>query len=215
MAIKIKNLKVKTKNNILKLKTIKPEIRYLKEMREVLYDKKWAKKASNFEVYYMYRGVKEKNGLRYDITVIPPRRLGREFPKTKGHQHIKKYPELFIVLEGKALFLMQKINPSFKDVVEDVYVVEAKKNKAVIAPPFYAHITINPTKRTLKVANWLSKKCQNLYDLFEKNQGACYFALAQKSKIKWVKNNHYQKVPKLRFEKPLKKIPKNLDFLKK
>lgn len=39
---------------------VKPEIRYLNDMKMVLYDQKWAKKAPDFEVYYMYRGVKKK-----------------------------------------------------------------------------------------------------------------------------------------------------------
>jgi len=29
-------------------------------MKEVLYDQKWAKKSPNFELYYMYRGVKPR-----------------------------------------------------------------------------------------------------------------------------------------------------------
>lgn len=35
-----------------KLKTIKPDVRYLNDMRQVLYDQKWAKKAPNLELYY-------------------------------------------------------------------------------------------------------------------------------------------------------------------
>jgi glucose-6-phosphate isomerase len=64
------------------------EIRYLDDMRTVLYDKAWARTAPNFEVYYMERGLEEKDGLRYDITTIPPKMLGQEFVKTKGHYHI-------------------------------------------------------------------------------------------------------------------------------
>ena len=36
-------------------------VRSLSEMREVLYDQKWAKKTPNFNIYYVWRGVKEKN----------------------------------------------------------------------------------------------------------------------------------------------------------
>jgi len=45
------------------LKKRKPDVRFLYDMKEVLYDRKWAKKASNLELYYMYRGIKKKNGL--------------------------------------------------------------------------------------------------------------------------------------------------------
>ncbi len=190
------------------LKKRKPDVRFLYDMKEVLYDQKWAKKASNLELYYMYRGIKKKTGLRYDITVIPPKMLGKEFVKTKGHKHSKKYGEVYIVLEGQVIYLIQKYK---KNKIEDVYAVRAKKGGSIIVPPYYSHITINPSKKELIEANWLCEKCKNIYTLFEKKQGACYYYL----KNGWVKNKNYGSVPKLRFEKPLKRTPKNLDFLKK
>jgi len=36
------------------------EIRYLRDIKEVLYDKKWAKNAEDIELYYMNRGVNKK-----------------------------------------------------------------------------------------------------------------------------------------------------------
>jgi len=182
------------------------EVRYLNDMREVLYDQKWAKSAPNFELYYMYRGIKEKDGLRYDITVIPPRMLGKEFVKTKGHEHSGKFGEIYNVISGKALYLIQKRKGNK---IEDVYWVKAKKGEWVIVPPGYSHITINPSKKILKEANWIAENCKNIYDLFEKNQGACYYH----TDGGWVRNKNYKSAPKLRFKKPLKKMPSNLNFL--
>ena len=191
------------------LKNKKPDIRFLYDMKEVLYDRKWAEKASNLELYYMYRDIKRKNDLRYDITVIPPKMLGKEFVKTKGHDHSGKYGEVYTVLEGQAVYLIQKYK---KNKIEDVYAVKARKGESIIVPSYYGHITINPLqKKELVEANWLYEKCKNVYNLFEKKQGACYYYL----KSGWVKNKNYGSVPKLRFEKPLKKIPEDLDFLKK
>jgi len=187
---------------------VKPDIRFLNDMKEVLYDQKWAKQAPNFELYYMYRGVKKKNGLRYDITIIPPKMLGQEFVKTKGHGHSAKYGEVYIVLKGQAFYLMQKY---VGHKIDDVCAVKAKKGDAVIIPPHYGHITINPSKnKELKEANWLCEDCQNVYDLFIEKQGACYYFTREG----WIKNEKYGKVPKLRFEKALKALPKNLGFLK-
>ncbi|MDO8436360.1 MAG: glucose-6-phosphate isomerase family protein, partial [bacterium] len=169
-------------------------------------DKKWAKTAPNLELYYMQRGVKKKDGLRYDITVIPSKMLGKEFVKTKGHEHSENYGEIYTVLEGTALYLVQE----YKDKkIKDVYAVKAKKGEAVIIPPGYGHVTINHAKKKLVEANWLDEKCKNVYDLFVKNEGACYFY----TKNGWIKNKNYKFAPKLRFEKPLKKAPKNLNFL--
>ncbi|PIR72695.1 MAG: glucose-6-phosphate isomerase [Candidatus Nealsonbacteria bacterium CG10_big_fil_rev_8_21_14_0_10_36_24] len=194
------------------------EIRYLYDMKEVIYDRKWLRTAPNLELYYMYRGLKEKNGLRYDITIIPAKMVGKEFVKTKGHEHIGKYGEVYVVLEGEAIYLMQKRE---KDIIKDVYAVKAKKNDIVVILPDYGHVTINPWQKALKMANWMAKEVKSDYKPIQKMQGACYFAVAQKSeskeqsaKLKWIKNKNYKKVPKLRFEKPLKSMPKNLDFLK-
>ncbi len=189
------------------LKSKKPEIRFLNDMREVLYDKEWLRKAKNFEVYYMYRGLKKKAGLRYDITIIPPRMLGKEFTKTKGHYHIDDFPELYIVLSGQAIYLMQKVKG---ETIEDVYGVRAKKGEAVIIPQGYGHVTINPSDKSLKMANWIKDEGKSDYQPIEKMQGTCYFY----TKSGWQKNKNYKKVPPLRFEKPLESIPENLNFLK-
>ncbi|HDZ54803.1 MAG TPA: glucose-6-phosphate isomerase [Candidatus Nealsonbacteria bacterium] len=184
----------------------KPEIRFLNDMKRVVYDQEWLKKTANFEIYYMYRGIKTKGELRYDITEIKTKMLGKEFPKTKGHEHLKTFQEVYKVLKGKAIFLFQKYR---NKTIEDVYAVRAKIGAIVIVPPYYGHITINASKEELKIANWISKKCKNSYNLFEKRQGACYYY----TRSGWIKNKNYKKVPKLRFKKSLKKMPKNLDFL--
>lgn len=168
-------------------------------MKNVLYDQQWAKQAPNFELYYMYRGVKKKDGLRYDITTIFPRMLGQEFVKTKGHGHKRTDNEIYVLLKGQAIYLIQK---STGNKVEDVYAVKAKKGNVVVIPSYYSHVTINPSKKeTLKEANWVRETCQNVYDDFIKKQGACYY-FTEKG---WIKNKKYGRVPKLRFEKPLKK----------
>jgi glucose-6-phosphate isomerase len=189
------------------LKNLNPDVRRLSGLKNVAYDKKWLKTAPNFEVYYMYRGVKKKSNLRYDITIIPSRMLGQEFTKTKGHCHPKKFGEVYIVLEGKAFFLMQKCRNSH---IEDIYAVRAKKGEVVVIPPKYGHITINPGKKILKTANWVSPKFKSIYGPIEKQGGTGYFFTTKG----WIKNQNYRKVPKLRFEKPLKNLPRDLDFLK-
>ena len=172
-------------------------------MKEVLYDKEWTKNAPNFELYYMYRGIKEKDDLRYDITIIPPRMLGKEFVKTKGHYHIGNYGELYKVLAGLALFLIQDKE------VKNIYFFRAKRGEFVLIPPNFGHTTINPSSKTLKVANWTSKKCKSDYKSIEKKRGFCYYYTI----CGWIKNKNYKKIPKLRSKKPLKKMPKSLDFL--
>jgi len=197
MEIKIQNEKLSKKPDL---------VRYLNEMKSVLCDKKWLETAENFPVYYVWRGVKWEGNLRYDITIIPPRMLGKEFPKTKGHHHLGHFQELIQVLEGKAFYFAQ--GGKSKN-VKKCYAVEAKKGDFLIIPPDVEHLTINPGEKNLVMANWMYNKVKSDYSLFEKLQGACYYY----TKSGWIKNKNYKKVPKLRFKKPLKKMPKNLDFL--
>jgi len=94
------------------------------------------------------RKIKEK-GLRYDITIIPPNKLGMEFVKTAGHYHPflpgskMTYPELYEVLEGEAHYLLQRREQERgTERITDVVVVKAKKGDKVIIPPNYGHVTI-------------------------------------------------------------------------
>lgn len=183
--------------------------RRLNDIKNVLCDQQWAKTSLNFEVYFMHRGVKRKNGLRYDITIMPPRLLGKEFPKTKGHEHLGNYGELYITLKGEAIYLLQKYK---NGEIEDVYAIRAGKGDAVIIPPKYGHITINPSrKEELKTANWTDEKSRHNYNVIDKKHGACYYYTIEDG---WIKNKNYKRVPRLRFQRPLKSIPKDLTFLR-
>jgi len=193
-----------------KAKKTVPEIRSLKEMQPVLYDQKWFKQVKNpgkTAVYYIFRKIKKENNLRYDITVIPGKMLGREFPKTKGHRHIGKIPELVKILQGKAIYLFQK---SEGKNIKNCYIVKAQKNDIVIIPLGYDHLTINPSKNKLVMANWILEKAKNDYSFFDRLEGACYYY----TKNGWVKNENYKKIPKLKTKKPLKSMPESLEFLK-
>jgi glucose-6-phosphate isomerase len=191
------------------LTKLTPDIRRLNDMREVLADKNFAKTAEDTELYYMYRGIEEKDGLRYDITVVSAKMLGDEFNKTKGHYHVGAWQEVYTVLEGQVIYLLQKRDSSGN--IEDAYFVNAKKGDFVIMPPFYGHVTINPSEtQDLKMANWISPDCKSDYSDFVNLSGACYYY----TKTGWLKNSNYKSTPALREIQPLKNIPQNLDFLK-
>ena len=201
------------------LTKLTPDVRYLDDMRGVLYDKDFAKNSPNDELYFMYRKIKNENGLINNITVTPAKILGSEFAKTKGHVHIGNFQEIYTVLEGQAIYLMQKGDGNK---IEDVYAVKAERGESVIIPKGYGHITINPSKtETLKTGDWTSENCKSDYSLFENMQGACYYYAEQcpasskgSCEAMWIKNENYKSVPPLRFEESLKSIPENLNFLK-
>lgn len=191
------------------LSNLKPDVRHLNDMREVLADRDFAKNSPDIDLYYMYRGLEEKDTIRYDETIIPAKMLGSEFVKTKGHYHVGAYQEIYTVLDGEAIFLMEKRDEN--NDIKDVYAVSAKKGDFVIIPSFYGHVTINPSKnKDLKTANWSFSGYKSDYSVYEKMQGACYYYTTNS----WVKNENYKLVPPLRQEKPVKSLPKDLSFLK-
>lgn len=193
---------------------VNPDVRRLSDMVEVVYDKDWLNTISNKEdiiLYYMYRDlalddadrkVMRKEHLRYDITIIPPRKLGCEYVKTAGHLHPNvpgtnlSYTEIYEVLEGRAHYLLQKSEAGY---VEDVVLVEAEKGDKVIIPPNYAHVTINPTQTELKMANWVSDRFSSIYEPIKERRGASYFELVDDS---FIRNENYDDIPPLRRIKP-------------
>lgn len=207
------------------------EIRTVADMEPVAYDRKWiAYHDKNSPAYYMFRDLwrkpsdrdlMKKAGVRYDITVIPPMKMGMEFVKTYGHGHPRppgsrhSYPELYEVLEGEAHYLIQNSGRR----VDDVIVIRAKKGDSVLVPPDYEHVTINPSGRALKMANLVAEFSSD-YSRIKKMGGAAYFELLGR---KWVKNPAYGELPEITFIKPAKKFgrdiyrmirnPGSLDFL--
>jgi glucose-6-phosphate isomerase, archaeal len=135
------------------------------------------------------------NGLRYDITVIPPRKICGEFVKTKGHYHTANpaghgFPEIYEVLEGRAHYLLQRED------MTDIVLVDATAGDVVVVPPGYGHVTINPTiNQTLHMANIVSGRFESDYRKYVEGKGAAYYELADGT---FVKNRSYGKVPPLR-----------------
>jgi len=182
------------------------ENRFVKDLKPILFDQNWVKTVPDFKVYSVERGIKFKDSLRYDETVIYPRLLGQEFPKTKGHEHPKEYRELIKVLKGEAVFLLQNDQ---KDKIEDIYFIKVKRGQAIISPTGYSHTTINASKKDLKIGTWIEDVSPSDYGNIEKHHGFGYYLTSSG----WQKNKKYKTLPKLREEKPLQSYPKDLNFL--
>jgi glucose-6-phosphate isomerase len=180
-----------------------PDVRRLFDMKEVIYDQSWLHGAENFELYYMYRDLylsradRElllSQGLRYDITIIPPHMLGREYIKTAGHYHplvpggSVTYPELYEVLEGEALYLLQNNDLS------DVIAIHASAGDKVVVPPGYGHVTINRSNKTLKMANFVERNFASLYEPYRQRSGGAYFF----TRDGWMKNERCPEAAQLR-----------------
>lgn len=133
----------------------------------------------DFDAYYMYRDIYKAEGMRFDITVIPAGSLGSECPKTFGHYHPKssdefEYAEVYQVLHGKALFILQKKN---SDGSVNVTMVDAEKGDVLLFPPGYGHVSINKGEEELILSNLVYTHFDSEYNYFKENQGAAYYYL--------------------------------------
>ncbi len=185
--------------------------RRVSDMKPVLLDERFANESNGSDVIYtMFRNsvdpehndIFENHGIRYDVTVMEPYDLGREYCKTFGHYHpmsedgINYYPELYEVISGKATFLLQKMDGNN---VMEVMLIDADANSKVLFPPGYGHITINRGKEKLIVANLVSPNFQSNYGDIEKNRGGAVYVIAGGTIIQ---NPFYHRITVNRFEAP-------------
>ncbi len=182
------------------LPLINPNYRTAEEISKVLAD---PSSICAGPVYEMFREVAicdedrrwlSSHTIRYDITRIPYKAFGSECVKTKGHYHPPspdgcQFPEIYEVLEGKALYLLQK------DDISDVILIEAGKGDLILIPPGYGHVTINPGPETLLMANLVNSTFSSVYIPYEEKQGAAYYVFSDDI-IK--PNPKYKELPELR-----------------
>lgn len=192
---------------------IKPDIRYLEDMQEVLYsgddgadtgngddsgggksvEKTERGQEPRRELYFMFRDLHlpehralfREKGVRYDITVIAPGTIGREYVKTAGHYHPLKpgteytYPEVYEVLYGEAHYLFQKpveLNNPEKG-LEEVFIVAAGPGDKVLIPSGFGHVTINPGSGFLVMSNLVADNFASVYEPLREMGGAGYCQL--------------------------------------
>lgn len=184
-----------------------PAVRTIDQMKEVLVD---SSVSSPKELYYMYRDMYcakdmdtiKENKIRFDVTVIKPGMLGKEFMKTAGHYHPGSYPELYEVVYGEALCLQQRADKYDPKKIKEVIAVKAKQGQKIICLPNFGHILINASERPLITSNWVSSEFSSKYELYKEGQGAAYYAFSDNGQISWQKNNFYTEVPDITFLTP-------------
>lgn len=186
-----------------------PEIRTREDMKEVLFE---TDEDGPDELYYMYRGVAPESdvkeiagqGLRYDITILRPGTVGREYVKTAGHYHPLKpgtsftYPEVYELLYGRAHFLLQRPLEGNYGELEKVMLIAAKPGDKVLIPPGYGHITINPGEDYLIMSNWVAGGFTSDYAPITERNGGGYFELQDEEGPVFLPNSRYNYLPSLK-----------------
>lgn len=211
LAFDTKTCKLVSKNKNIRLP--KADIRTLKQAKKFLMDSASKTANGNEILYYMYRDVHvkedkpnmDKSNLRYDITIIPPNKIGQEFTKTVGHYHpfLKNekvtYPEVYEVLSGTAHYLLQK--KDVKGNIVEARLVIADKGDKVLIPPNYGHVTINAECETLIMSNVVEMNFSSEYSDFKKKHGAICYCIDVDGRMKFIPNKHYKEHPKMKIIK--------------
>ncbi len=175
----------------------------------------------NEQCYDFYRNIVfekdsalfQKNDFRYDITVIFPGTINREFKKTSGHYHgyiaghQTTYPEIYEVLEGRALYILQKavnFDQNEEPVICDRRAVFVEAGQAIIIPPLYGHCSINVGEGPMVFSNIAVVSCPLHYDIIKAKHGLSIYALKNEDcSITLESNTHYQNVSNIRRYYPL------------
>mgnify|MGYP000892622300 FL=1 len=223
---------------------VAPALRTIKEMSDVLFESE-----NGFEqgeepdtpLYYMYRDLHltehrllfREEGIRYDVTVLIPGTLGKEYIKTAGHYHPFKpgasctYPEIYEVLQGRAHYLMQKPR-DFEDPsagIDEVIAVAAEPGDKVLIPPGFGHITINKGSNFLVMSNLVADDFNSIYGPLREMGGAGYFEIVPEGEVQkkpaFVPNHRYPSLPPLCFTRPVeltkfflsKEVPQYRSFI--
>lgn len=169
-------------------------------------------------IYWMYRNtglpedaaLYEAHELRYDLSAFRPVTLGPEFMKTSGHYHPMipgtrlAYPEVYEILHGEALYVMQTVNDfaaSPEEVtVEDVIMCRVKAGQKIIMPPGYGHVTVNTLDEPLLMTNWVSNRFSSFYGTVEEARGFSWYVMNDNGEPSYLENKSYaQGVPAVRW----------------
>jgi glucose-6-phosphate isomerase len=160
--------------------------------------------------YYMDNGVYLQEdadtlagiSMRYELTLIPPRRVGTEYIKTFGHRHHPDAAsgvdpaEICEVLVGTAHFLFQTLDPAGPS-ASAVYYVEATAGQKVVFPPGFDHCTINPGTEPVLFSDVVALGISGNYDRFTEARGAAYVEVCENGGPQFVPNPTYAEVAPL------------------
>ena len=111
--------------------------------------------------------------------------------------------------------LIKKVRKGMRQVlkIEEVYLIQAKKEDKIIILPGFSMTTINYGETNTLMSNWVHDEIENEYGLFSETHGACYYILkGDNNEIRFVKNDSYKKIPELIKLKP-KIFPQELEDL--
>jgi len=206
----------------------KGDVRELREILPLVFEKgRWVNELPQDKpLYFMFRDVSKESdkdflkekAVRFDITIIPAFKLGKEFVKTYGHYHPIipgkniSYPEIYEIISGKCMFILQRADESGN--IIDAFLVECEEGDKIIIPPNYGHVMVNTGYKTLITSNLVSSRFKSIYEPYREKRGAAFYVLSEFMNVKIVKNQAYDNVPDPVVLKPSEKVLEILNVKK-
>jgi len=168
------------------------------------------------EIYAVYWGVvlsKDRRAFRarsldHAYVIIRAGTVGDEYYKTQGHYHLPTHdpelgePELYHVLAGAGLFVIQKAAPPDWR-VDDVALFHVEGGDVVIVPPNYGHLTVNYGREPLVFEAFMAEEVTPATTPYQERRGGAVYCLSTASGPRIVPNPHYGALPKVREIAPL------------
>lgn len=143
------------------------------------------------EPYFVIRGEGGQN-----ITILTPGLNGREFNKTYGHFHNFQEVEIYHVVYGQGILIMQRNDESGE--AKEFRMVSLRGGTTAEIPAGYGHTLINVGKTYLVVIDNspIDPKAHNFESVKEK-QGFAYYVIDKKGEIGFEPNLNYKLHPQI------------------
>ena len=160
------------------------------------------------ELYSVYWGTvllgDEEHYRQQDIdhtyVLICPGAWQGEFFKTQGHYHLPMganrlgHPELYHVLAGQGLFLLQHAAPPDWS-VDEVCLIDVHPGSIVVVRPNDGHLTINTGAEPLVFEAFLANGLQPVTQPYQARRGGAVYCLQMPAGMQIVPNEHYSHLP--------------------
>lgn len=146
----------------------------------------------------------EKTKITNGITVLMPGLMGQECHKNSGHyhsveSHCEPLPEIYEVLCGKAVFLLQQTHDFLDESkplpVERFQAVFAGEGEKVFVPPYTAHCIVNVGDGPMAFGNMAVPSKTLYYEPIARMHGFGMYVLKLDDQLIFVPNTRYAKLP--------------------
>ncbi len=198
---------------------LKAEPQPLRLMQSVLLDPEAEAPAVPYWTYLRValptdEGVFEEFGVRHNLVLLQAGRIGPEYVKTWGHSALcgegVLCPEVYAVLHGRALFLLQRSEEGpwereSRRRVVDVRWIEARAAQKVVVPAGYGLVIANLGVDPLVVSSLVAETAWPVHVAFEAMHGAAYYVTERDGEMAVEPNRHYaEPLPPMREDTPLR-----------